>query len=365
TAFNVELNHEEMLAAGSTVAIQAALLYTNTDGQRRICVHTLCKPVTSVLADLFRNVDVDATCNMIAKVALDHALRTGLHMARRYLHRAVVDAVRAYRAATTSPYGGAAAGGPGLNTRAPLPSFTHMHAAAAAQSADITHMLPENLMLLPLYAMGLQKCPLYRGGEHIRADERSSLVYRMLTMPAVDSNIFVYPRLYSLHDMDASAGMPEPGAAPLSALATQPAVVLPTVVNLTAERLTSDGIFLLDNGVEMYLWIGRACPPAALNALFGISSLDGLDLQSLHLPELANPFSERVNAIVRALREPHFQAQKLRFVREGAGDVAEMRFHWHMVEDKQAFVGGNLTYAEYLPLVNRDSQMAQMGGGTS
>jgi protein transport protein SEC24 len=38
TAFNVELAHEEELAPGSTITVQAALLYTATNGERRIAV---------------------------------------------------------------------------------------------------------------------------------------------------------------------------------------------------------------------------------------------------------------------------------------------------------------------------------------
>ena len=48
--------------------------------------------------------------------------------------------------------------------------------------------------------------------------------------------------------------------------------------------------------------------------------------------------------------------------REGAGDANEARFHWHLVEDKQNFAGGSITYAEYLPIVARESAMGALGG---
>ena len=96
TAFNVELAHDkdEPLAPGGVVAIQAALLYTTSGGERRICVHTQAVPVTAVLADMFRRVDGDAVANTMAKVALDHALRHGLPLARKYVHRTLVEIVR-------------------------------------------------------------------------------------------------------------------------------------------------------------------------------------------------------------------------------------------------------------------------------
>ncbi len=360
TAFNVELAHDEELAPGSTITVQAALLYTATNGERRICVHTLCRPVTQLLADLFRSVDVDAMCNMMAKIALDHALRTGVHMARRYLHGALVDIVRAYRAAA-SPSPAALGSAPGGQ----LPHGRGGHGAGAG--ADPAAMLPENLQLLPLYALALQKAGVYRGGDQMRSDERAALVYGMLTMPTVLSRTYIYPRLHALHDMDDGAGRPPPaggaGAAEPLPPGEPPAVALPPALNLTAERLSSDGVYLLDSGLELYLWVGRRAPAQLLSALFGAPSLDGVDTAALALAPLANDYSQRVAAIVRTLRAPWYATQKLRVAREGAGDANEARFHWHLVEDKQAFAGGAVTYGEYLPIVARESAMGALGGG--
>lgn len=105
TAFNVEFSHEEQLQPGTVMAVQAALLYTTSAGERRICVHTLAKPVTTMVTDLFKAVDVDAVANMLAKMALDQALRNGLPMARRYLHKSIVDIIRAWKSCQSSPYG--------------------------------------------------------------------------------------------------------------------------------------------------------------------------------------------------------------------------------------------------------------------
>lgn len=48
-------------------------------------------------------------------------------------------------------------------------------------------------------------------------------------------------------------------------------------------RLSSDGVFLLENGVELLLWVGQAANPSILTALFGLSSLEGQDLSSLQI----------------------------------------------------------------------------------
>ena len=94
----------------------------------------------------------------------------------------------------------------------------------------------------------------------------------------------------------------------------------------------------------------------------GATSLEGVDPAAIVLPSLPNDYSARVNAVVAALRADATQAQRLRVVREGAGDAHEVRFHWHMVEDRQNFPNGNVSYSEYVTIVLRESQMGQMGG---
>ena len=55
-------------------------------------------------------------------------------------------------------------------------------------------------------------------------------------------------------------------------------VRLPRVAaHLSAESLSSDGAFLLYDGIETSLWLGRAVPPGLIEALFGVQSLDGID----------------------------------------------------------------------------------------
>jgi hypothetical protein len=64
-------------------------------------VHTLARPITTLLPDLFKHADCDAVANIMAKVALDNCLRNGFVPARKYLHKTLVDIVRAYRLASS------------------------------------------------------------------------------------------------------------------------------------------------------------------------------------------------------------------------------------------------------------------------
>lgn len=53
------LRHDERLQAGSTVFLQAALLYSTPGGARRVRVHTLALPVAGSTGAIFRGADLE------------------------------------------------------------------------------------------------------------------------------------------------------------------------------------------------------------------------------------------------------------------------------------------------------------------
>lgn len=241
-------------------------------------------------------VDVHAVSNMISKLALDTMLRTGVSAARTFLHKTIVDIVRAYRNATSA-------------APTAFPAIS-----AAPQNAGVT--LPEELKQLPLFGLALQVrehscCPrrlllsahgapvltllyfwrvrccfdgvcvqksvLFRGGTDVKSDERSALIYRMLTMPVMGSKPFIYPTLLALHRLGGDEGTSDPTSVN-SNLVGPDSIILPPSLPLTVDSLVSDGMFLLFDGVETFIWLGRAVPPSFLEAMFGCSSFEGVDV---------------------------------------------------------------------------------------
>jgi protein transport protein SEC24 len=129
-------------------------------------------------------------------------------------------------------------------------------------------------------------------------------------------------------------------------------VRLPAILNLSHERLSSDGIFLMENGYDLFMWIGRAVNPAIISTLFGIPSVEGVDPTTLAIQAESSDFSNRVNAIVVALRQDRVRHMHLNFIREGDG-YAEVYFARYLVEDRANFPGGALSYTEYFSHVTR------------
>lgn len=343
TACTVELEHVEVLNPATLITIQAALLYTSSSGERRICVHTMACTVTAVIADLFRRADVNSVCNALAKLSLDRACRVGFSTARVWLHRKCVDIVRAYRVSTMSAFG------------------------AANQQQEI---LPDNLKLLPLYTMALEKSPMLRGGNDISSDVRAALMFAVRGMSCNATKRFLHPSLYPLHNLAQDECLPvEPGATlndgtPVPTIG-RGLIKPPKTLGLSAATLTSDGMALLDDGVSMYLWIGRAVAPVLLNSLFGVPSLDGVDCSKLQVTLRDNDFSRRVNALLEALREQPPQRPSLRVVRAGQNDMAEIQFLWRLIEDPASYPGGKIGYKDFYGGIHRESQQAAPAPGTA
>jgi hypothetical protein len=51
-------------------------------------------------------------------------------------------------------------------------------------------------------------------------------------------------------------------------------VLLPAPLNLTSERLDRHGLYLIEDGQNMFLWVGRAAVPALVNDAFGLGSYE-------------------------------------------------------------------------------------------
>jgi hypothetical protein len=151
-------------------------------------------------------------------------------------------------------------------------------------------------------------------GADIKPDERSYHLALLRTLGVSDSICLLYPRLYQLNVMPAECGtVDEGGKVPTHHLCQQPInqstnppthhhrvlvfpvphrsprrlccvsrapcsqVVLPPVNNLSSEKLDQSGIFLLDDGQYLLLWVGKLAAPEAVHALFGVPSLFGVD----------------------------------------------------------------------------------------
>jgi protein transport protein SEC24 len=339
SVFGFDLAHEEQAMTGTSVTIQAALLYTSSDGQRRIRVLTQALPVTSLTSELVASVDTEAVCTLLSKQAVDVTAKTTVDNARMRLQQTCVDILRFAKGGDKRTVSG----------------YTVPSAPGQVGGGD-DEKIPENLALLPLYTLAMMKNVAFRGGTDVHPDERIQALYTLNCLWVDQSRDFIYPKMFSIHEMSNAVGLPSDDEDVQTA--GRDCILLPQAVNLSVERLASDGIFLLDNGVNMHMWVGRQANPNLLNSLFGTPTLENVDMNLVKVLTSGDDFTNRFNAVAEALRERDGETfvitPKVNIVREGDAHM-EARFFWNLIEDRASFQGGTHSYGEFMQFVNNPS----------
>ena len=133
-----------------------------------------------------------------------------------------------------------------------------------------------------------------RQSAQIPSDMRSAALCQLSTLPLPLLIQFIYPRMYSLHDMPDSAGLPNEENGD---------IVLPPGINLSSQSLVPYGLYLIDDGQTQFLWVGREAVPQLVEDVFNVPDRTQLKVGKTTLPVLDNDFNERVRAIVEKSRD--------------------------------------------------------------
>ncbi|KAK8870021.1 protein transporter SEC24 [Kwoniella newhampshirensis] len=305
----IELQLEDDIK-GSFVVLQTAVLHTTCYGERRIRVVTQAMPTTDSIAELYASADQVAIATYLTNKGVERSMSHHLDDARNLITNRLGEMLSVYKNQVTS---------------------------AAGASAQLA--VPDNLKLLPLLCCGLVKHVGLREGSSIPPDLRSYAQCLLTTLPCQSLVPYIHPRFYSLHNMPAEAGnMGEHG------------VTLPPALNLTSERLERHGLFLIEDGQNIFLWVGHEAVPRLIQDVFDLPSYGELTGGKYTLPVLDNPFSQRVNNIVAKTREmrrgvyrPHLYVVK--------SDAEPALRSWALsllIEDRMDHMS---SYAQYLTTV--------------
>ena len=175
---------------------------------------------------------------------------------------------------------------------------------------------------------------------------------------------------------------------------------VPDKLWLSAEKVEPEGVYLLENGFEAWVFVGKSVDPATCQALFGergreqsavhrrwtalpnfsgrlqpshhcvaysnvsshplpnlpigLPSLEALDpQQAVPLPALDTPLSRKVHALLNEVRRQRSAYLRLRVVRRGDA-ATEPAFYAALVEDRSPISGAS--YVEYLCFLHRQIQ---------
>ncbi|XP_047463012.1 protein transport protein Sec24A isoform X3 [Mugil cephalus] len=300
--FAVQMSIEENLDDMQVVSFQAALLYTSSKGERRIRVHTLCLPVVNSLSDVFAGADVQAITGLLACMAVDRSVTASLSDARDAMTNAAIDSLTSYRQSVLTIQQ------PGL-------------------------LAPACLRLFPLYTLALLKQKAFRTGTSTRLDDRVFAMCQLKYQPLSYAMLMIHPALYRLDDLT------DEGALNIS----ERTIPQPKVLQLSVEKLSREGAFLMDAGIVMYLWIGRNCHPNFLTQVLGVPSYAAVPENLYLLPELDTAESQRTRAFVGWLRDQRPFFPSLHVIRDESQLKAS--FMQNMIEDRTESA---LSYYEFL-----------------
>ncbi|NXC80103.1 SC24C protein, partial [Cercotrichas coryphoeus] len=292
----VEFKHDDKLSEDSGALLQCALLYTSCAGQRRLRIHNLSLNCCTQLADLYRNCETDTLINYLAKFAYRGVLSSPVKTVRDALINQCAQILACYRKNCASP-------------------------SSAGQL-----ILPECMKLLPVYLNCVLKSDVLQPGPEVTTDDRAYIRQLVTSMDVAETNVFFYPRLLPLTKADVDSDS------------------LPAAIRNSEERLSKGDIYLLENGLNIFVWVGVSVQQGLIQNLFGVSSFSQISNALSTLPILENPFSKKVRSIVDMLQGQRSRYMKLIVVKQE--DKLEMLFKHFLVEDKS--LTGGASYVDFL-----------------
>ncbi|XP_040420302.1 protein transport protein Sec24C isoform X4 [Cygnus olor] len=292
----VEFKHDDKLSEDSGALLQCALLYTSCAGQRRLRIHNLSLNCCTQLADLYRNCETDTLINYLAKYAYRGVLNSPVKTVRDALINQCAQILACYRKNCASP-------------------------SSAGQL-----ILPECMKLLPVYLNCVLKSDVLQPGPEVTTDDRAYIRQLVTSMDVAETNVFFYPRLLPLTKADVDSDS------------------LPAAIRNSEERLSKGDIYLLENGLNIFVWVGVNVQQGLIQNLFGVSSFSQISSALNTLPVLENPFSKKVRSIIDMLQVQRSRYMKLIIVKQE--DKLEMLFKQFLVEDKS--LTGGASYVDFL-----------------
>lgn len=281
-----EVKHDDKLTEEDGVFVQAALLFTNIHGQRRLRILNLALSTGSTLADTFRQCELDTVVNLTAKQSINKLMETN--------PKAVKDGL--------------------INNCAHILACYRKHCASPSSAGQL--ILPECMKLLPLYTNCLMKSDALAGGSDVGCDDRAFLMSCVSGMDVKASVAFFYPRVVPIHDVhEDDRGVPAP-------------------IRCTVDKVHDDGVYLLENGIYLFLYVGLAAEPGWIRDVFGVASAAHIDIERTSLPDDANqtPRGRRVQEIIGLLRDSRPRCMRLVVVRQR--DKLDVLFRHYLCEDR-------------------------------
>lgn len=315
-AVAIMFSHDGKLDPKVDAHFQSALLYTTKSGERRVRCSNIVAAVTDQPRDTVRWADQDAVLGVLVREAASQMAEKPLKEIRGALTEKCIEILASYR----------------------------KHCSTAG-SPPGQLVLPESLKEFSMYVLALLKSRTFRGG-NVSSDLRVQAMRTVKSMSATELQLYLYPRILPIHNMSEDDGFAEASGH----------LKLPTAMRASFSFVEEGGVYLVDNGQYLLLWIHALVSPNLLVDLFGkgCDRLTSLDPCTHELPVLDTALSAQVRNIIQYLASLRGSRKlAIQLARQGH-DGAEYEFAQALVEDRN---NEERSYVDWLVHVHKYIQL--------
>lgn len=326
--FTVLLEYDGKLNTKYDCHLQAALLYTDTFGVRKVRVINLVCAVSERLEEIFYFVDQDAIIAALVRDTLSFVGKELIAELRTSINAKLVDVYAQYRL---------------------------MEERGHNKTRSLTNQLifPDSLRHIPLFIMALTKSKALRDSTAVPIDDRLADVYNMLNMPLERLVYHLYPALVELHSLADDECMPMENT-------EESFMKVPEYLPLTAHSL-QPSVYILCDGTTVFVRVHPDTNKQLLADLFGehVHQVEDIDINMDSLPEMPTHISLQARNLVRYFQKNIIGASSIgqssvQIVIEGLEPLSKV-FHDTLVEDllSSKIASTSANYATFLTSLHK------------
>lgn len=324
--FTILFTYDGKLNTKYDCHFQAALLYTDKDGLRKVRVINLVLAVSETLDEVFNFVEEDAVVTTMVRDTLSFLQKQSLFELRHSINEKLVDVFTQYRA---------------------MSELGHMKYRANYNQL----LFPDSLKHLPLYLLAFLKSRALKDSKTLSADSRLLDVFHFLNMPVEKLTYHLYPALVELHSLEEDDCL----VSNENLDDLDHFVKLPLFKTLDINQLLQS-VYVLCDGFVVYIWIHPNANILLLRDLFGenINSVEDISPLMCELPKLSTHISLQTRNLIRFFQKEIIGNSRpggvgTQIVRLQYDTIQEAAFFEHFVEDAgKGLLPSNITYSEYL-----------------
>lgn len=276
--------------------IQNSLFYSYGDGSRRIRVHNLCIPLSSNIGHIYKKINPELLASFYLKETIN----------KIYKNKNISNSI--------------------LSTD---DQFKHFIDKVMSIENRMNKELMSNLNYLPLYMIGMFKHRIFCKDEidkNYDLDLSNFLRISLQKMSHQEIISYICPSIYSLNEFENN-----------KKLGTYDSVTkelfIPNVISLSKSAMEENGLYLIDNGYLLIIYIRKNVSQYILQNLFGVENLSFLTMiiNEENVFGESNEFKDRIKNVLDYIRAQKSIFQNLIFVFEGAG--GERIINESLIED--------------------------------